>query len=30
VSDAALMRNIGQYYAQGRAKNGTVTELVLH
>jgi hypothetical protein len=29
VSDAALMRNIGQYYAQGRAKNGNVTELVL-
>jgi gentisate 1,2-dioxygenase len=28
VSDAALMRNIGQYYAQGRAKNGKVTELV--
>jgi gentisate 1,2-dioxygenase len=28
VSDAALMRNIGQYYAQGRAKNGQVTELV--
>ncbi len=30
VSDAALMRNIGQYYAQGRAKDGKVTELVLH
>jgi gentisate 1,2-dioxygenase len=28
VSDAALMRNIGQYYAQGRAKDGKVTELV--
>jgi gentisate 1,2-dioxygenase len=28
VSDAALMRNIGQYYAQGRAKDGTVAELV--
>jgi gentisate 1,2-dioxygenase len=28
VSDAALMRNIGQYYAQGRDKNGKVTELV--
>ncbi len=27
VSDAALMSNIGQYYAQGRAKNGTITEL---
>jgi gentisate 1,2-dioxygenase len=27
VSDAALMRNIGQYYSQGRAKDGTVTEL---
>ena len=27
VSDAALMRNIGQYYAQGRAKDGKVTEL---
>ena len=27
VSDAALMKNIGQYYAQGRAKNGKVTEL---
>ena len=30
VSDAALMRNIGQYYAQGRAKNGHVTELSVH
>ena len=30
VSDSALMRNIGQYYAQGRAKGGEVTELVLH
>jgi len=30
VSDAALMRNIGQYYAQGRAKNGKVTELSVH
>jgi gentisate 1,2-dioxygenase len=28
VSDAALMKNIGQYYAQGRANNGKVTELV--
>src|ERR1700724_2970139 len=28
VSDAALMRNVGQYYAQGRSKNGKVTELV--
>src|SRR6202022_1395693 len=28
VSDAALMRNIGQYYAQGRSKDGTVRELV--
>jgi gentisate 1,2-dioxygenase len=27
VSDAALMENIGQYYAQGRAKDGKVTEL---
>jgi gentisate 1,2-dioxygenase len=30
VSDSALMQNIGQYYAQGRDKNGKVTELVLH
>jgi gentisate 1,2-dioxygenase len=30
VSDAALMRNIGQYYAQGRAKDGKVTELTVH
>jgi gentisate 1,2-dioxygenase len=30
VSDAALMRNIGQYYAQGRAKDGKVTELSVH
>jgi gentisate 1,2-dioxygenase len=30
VSDAALMRNIGQYYAQGRAANGKVTELTVH
>jgi hypothetical protein len=30
VSDAALMRNIGQYYAQGRDKHGKVTELTLH
>jgi len=29
VSDAALMRNIGQYYAQGRDKHGKVTELTL-
>ena len=28
VSDAALMRNIGQYYAQGRSEHGKVTELV--
>jgi gentisate 1,2-dioxygenase len=28
VSDAALMRNIGQYYAQGRTKDGKVAELV--
>ena len=28
VSDAALMRNIGHYYAQGRSKNGKVSELV--
>jgi hypothetical protein len=28
VSDAALMKNIGQYYAQGRSKTGKVTELV--
>ena len=28
VSDAALMRNIGHYYAQGRSKDGQVTELV--
>ena len=28
VSDAALLRNIGQYYAQGRAKDGKVTQLV--
>jgi gentisate 1,2-dioxygenase len=27
VSDAALMRNIGQYYSQGRDKHGKVTEL---
>jgi gentisate 1,2-dioxygenase len=27
VSDAALMQNIGQYRAQGRAKDGKVTEL---
>jgi hypothetical protein len=30
VSDAALMRNIGQYYAQGRDKHGKVAELVVH
>jgi hypothetical protein len=24
------MRNIGQYYAQGRAKGGEVTELSVH
>ncbi len=28
VSDAALMKNIGQYHAQGRSKDGKVTELV--
>jgi len=28
VSDAALMKNIGQYYAQGRSKDGNITELV--
>ena len=28
TSDAALMRNIGQYRAQGRAKDGAVIELV--
>jgi hypothetical protein len=28
VSDAALMRNIGQYFAQGRGRDGKVTELV--
>jgi gentisate 1,2-dioxygenase len=28
VSDAALMRNIGQYYAQGRGRDGKVAELV--
>jgi gentisate 1,2-dioxygenase len=28
VSDAALLRNIGHYYAQGRSKDGTVRELV--
>jgi gentisate 1,2-dioxygenase len=28
VSDAALMRNIGQYYAQGRSNSGEVTQLV--
>ena len=27
ASDAALMKNIGQYYAQGRSKDGKVTEL---
>src|ERR1700758_3231330 len=27
VSDAALMKNIGQYYAQGRSKDGKITEL---
>ena len=30
VSDAALMRNIGQYYAQGRAASGQVSELTVH
>jgi len=30
MGDAALMRNIGQYYAQGRDKHGKVTELVLN
>jgi len=28
VSDAALLRNIGHYYAQGRSQDNTVTELV--
>jgi gentisate 1,2-dioxygenase len=28
VSDAALLRNIGHYFAQGRSKNGEVAELV--
>ncbi len=28
VSDAALLRNIGHYYAQGRSKDGSVRELV--
>jgi len=28
VSDAALLKNVGHYFAQGRAKDGTVTELV--
>ena len=27
VSDAALMHNIGQYYAQGRDQDGKVTDL---
>jgi len=30
VSDSALMKNIGQYYAQGRDKNGKVTEIAVH
>jgi len=30
VSDTALMSNIGQYYAQGRGKDGKVTELTVH
>jgi hypothetical protein len=29
VSDAALMRNIGQYYAQGRDQHGKVADLTL-
>lgn len=28
VSDAALMRNIGQYRAQGKERDGTVTQIV--
>jgi len=28
VSDAALMRNIGQYRAQGKAVDGTIAQLV--
>ena len=28
TSDAALMRNIGQYRAQGKAKDGSVVQLV--
>jgi hypothetical protein len=28
VSDAALMRNLGQYRAQGRLGDGTVTQIV--
>ena len=28
VSDAALMRNLGQYRAQGRLRDGTVTQIV--
>jgi gentisate 1,2-dioxygenase len=27
VSDSALMKNIGQYFAQGRSRDGKVTEL---
>jgi hypothetical protein len=28
VSDSALLRNIGQYRAQGKAKDGKVIQLV--
>ncbi|MEA2950837.1 MAG: hypothetical protein QOJ96_357, partial [Alphaproteobacteria bacterium] len=28
VSDAALMKNIGQYRAQGKAKDGKVVQIV--
>jgi hypothetical protein len=28
VSDTSLMRNIGQYRAQGRAKDGSIVQIV--
>jgi hypothetical protein len=28
VSDAALLQNIGQYRAQGKAKDGKIVQLV--
>jgi len=28
VSDTSLMRNIGQYRAQGKAANGSIVQLV--